>query len=401
MLKRGSKGYNVGIVQIFLKSLKYYNGKNDNSYGPLTEQAVKNYQKAKKLIVDGVVGGQTVEQFFKDITVKLQKGSRGQLTDRYMGLLKGYGLYKGNMDSVFGLLMESAVKQYQSQYKLNVDGVIGNITGKHLLLNSIGVTISTSSSTSTSNVNISNTSSTSTNNSTTSNNYKIYYLDQNYGGDILKNPEIKDNIPMTSLFRQIADMSKNGRVIVELGEGNGPVSMIIACIHSNEEEASIATMRYLEEIKNQKIKGKLYVVPFALPQTMQINSRYYTYNGTSYDPNRTANYTGSPGYNLIQLAKKKNVSMIFDCHSGGGVSKSGLIFYKYDAETKLYNYIHLKSKCTGQKIGGIVGSLRKEANNKNIGCITLEVPRDEYKTSEMAKVEYNMLKPGLIFLGYP
>jgi len=395
MLKRGSKGYNVGIVQIFLKSLKYYNGKNDNSYGALTEQAVKNYQKAKKLVVDGVVGSQTVEQFFKDITVKLQKGSKGQLTDRYMGLLKDYGLYKGNMDSVFGSLMESAVKTYQSQYKLTVDGVIGNITGKHLLLNSIGVTTSTGA------VDSSNTSSTSTNNSTTSTNYKIYYLDKNYGGDILKNPEIKDNIPMTSLFRQIADMSKNGRVIVELGEGNGEKVLVEACIHGNEEEASIATMKYLEEIKDKSFKGKLYIIPFAFPQNTEKNLRNYTYKGVSYDPNRTANYKGSPAYNIIQFAKTKGVKRILDNHSGGGVNKVGLIFYRYDAETKWYNYIHLKTSCTGQKIGGIVGSIRRVANNANMSCITLEVERDKQATSTMAIINYYMLAAAMKFYGFP
>jgi hypothetical protein len=125
------------------------------------------------------------------------------------------------------------------------------------------------------------------------------------------------------------------------------------------------------------------------------------YKGVSYDPNRTANYKGSPAYNIIQFAKKKGGKRILDNHSGGGVNKAGLIFYRYDAETKWYNYIHLKTGCTGQKIGGIVGSIRRVANDSDMSCITLEVERDKLATSTMAIINYYMLAAAMKFYGFP
>lgn len=46
----------VGIIQARLKRLGFYKGKVDNSFGPATEAAVKAFQKANRLKVDGWVG---------------------------------------------------------------------------------------------------------------------------------------------------------------------------------------------------------------------------------------------------------------------------------------------------------------------------------------------------------
>lgn len=65
-LKRGSKGDTVKTVQTILKNKGYYNGKIDGEYGPLTETAVKKYQKTTKgLLVDGIVGPVTCKHLQK------------------------------------------------------------------------------------------------------------------------------------------------------------------------------------------------------------------------------------------------------------------------------------------------------------------------------------------------
>jgi peptidoglycan hydrolase-like protein with peptidoglycan-binding domain len=53
LLKIGSKGENVKILQRFLKL------KDDGNFGPRTEAAVKSWQKANKLKDDGIVGPKT------------------------------------------------------------------------------------------------------------------------------------------------------------------------------------------------------------------------------------------------------------------------------------------------------------------------------------------------------
>jgi hypothetical protein len=55
-LRRGSKGEDVKTIQTLLTNFGYYTGRIDGIYGTYTEQAVKAYQKDKKLLADGIVG---------------------------------------------------------------------------------------------------------------------------------------------------------------------------------------------------------------------------------------------------------------------------------------------------------------------------------------------------------
>lgn len=53
ILKRGSKGLRVILVQKMLNVMA------DGNFGPLTEEAVKEFQKANGLVADGIVGDKT------------------------------------------------------------------------------------------------------------------------------------------------------------------------------------------------------------------------------------------------------------------------------------------------------------------------------------------------------
>ena len=55
-LRRGNKGTNVKHLQKFLNWYGNYKLDVDGSYGPLTEGAVRSYQKSEKLVVDGLFG---------------------------------------------------------------------------------------------------------------------------------------------------------------------------------------------------------------------------------------------------------------------------------------------------------------------------------------------------------
>ena len=58
-VKQGDKGIDVYIVQELLSATGFYQGALDMSFGPATTQAVKDYQKKKRIAVDGVVGPTT------------------------------------------------------------------------------------------------------------------------------------------------------------------------------------------------------------------------------------------------------------------------------------------------------------------------------------------------------
>jgi len=59
ILYRGLQGEDVKILQSKLESLGYVVGPIDGIFGPLTERAVKNFQKDHGLKVDGIVGQET------------------------------------------------------------------------------------------------------------------------------------------------------------------------------------------------------------------------------------------------------------------------------------------------------------------------------------------------------
>ncbi|MBQ5655916.1 MAG: CHAP domain-containing protein [Bacteroidaceae bacterium] len=59
VLRRGDKKTSVKSIQVLLDGMGFPCGKADGSFGAKTEAAVKNYQTAKKLKVDGIVGHAT------------------------------------------------------------------------------------------------------------------------------------------------------------------------------------------------------------------------------------------------------------------------------------------------------------------------------------------------------
>ncbi len=55
-MKKGSKFGEVSKLQTLLNSLGFNTGVADGLFGPLTDTAVKEFQKSKNLTSDGVIG---------------------------------------------------------------------------------------------------------------------------------------------------------------------------------------------------------------------------------------------------------------------------------------------------------------------------------------------------------
>ena len=62
VMKRGTTGYNVRIIQNTLKSQGFMSSNVESTgyYGSITQRAVMNFQRARGLRADGVVGPQTL-----------------------------------------------------------------------------------------------------------------------------------------------------------------------------------------------------------------------------------------------------------------------------------------------------------------------------------------------------
>jgi len=59
ILYQGLRGEDVKELQSRLESLGYNVGPIDGIFGPLTERAVRKFQKDNGLVVDGIVGQET------------------------------------------------------------------------------------------------------------------------------------------------------------------------------------------------------------------------------------------------------------------------------------------------------------------------------------------------------
>lgn len=131
MLKIGSRGPQVADLQKRLKALGYYSGNIDGIFGPITEQAVKKFQAAAGITVDGIVGPQTMaalvvmEARKRNEYPVLRQGSTGQYVIILQKKLKEHGFDPGPIDGIFGAKTLAAVKAFQKAKRLIVDGIVG------------------------------------------------------------------------------------------------------------------------------------------------------------------------------------------------------------------------------------------------------------------------------------
>jgi len=134
-LFQGSVGADVKRLQrLFVMTKAAPVEEIDGVFGLKTEALVIDFQTDNGLTPDGIVGNQTWAKLPADPnTPLLKKGATGAAaTGLQKGLLKfggaGSPTDPGAADGIFGPKTEAAVKAYQSQRGLTVDGVVGDRT---------------------------------------------------------------------------------------------------------------------------------------------------------------------------------------------------------------------------------------------------------------------------------
>ncbi len=127
VLRPGSTGEAVRELQQALKGLGYDPGPVDGQFGARTEDAVKAFQTAQGIAADGIVGDVTWinidEADMSDPTIR--RGSTGNPVRRAQKRLTLGGYDTGGVDGVFGANTEAAVRRFQGDRALTVDGVVG------------------------------------------------------------------------------------------------------------------------------------------------------------------------------------------------------------------------------------------------------------------------------------
>jgi len=127
VLRSGSSGEAVRQLQQALKGLGYDAGAIDAHFGPRTEAAVKAFQSAQGIAVDGIVGDITWLNIDEADTSNptIRKGSTGNPVRRAQKRLTLGGYPTNGVDGIFGADTEAAVRRFQGDRGLTLDGVVG------------------------------------------------------------------------------------------------------------------------------------------------------------------------------------------------------------------------------------------------------------------------------------
>lgn len=124
-IHKGSKGPPVKKAQKALKLRFYDPGPIDGIFGAKTASAVKWYQSDHGLQSDGIIGPKTWAGLDPP-TVK--RGSKGTAVTKAQELLDVLSYSPGPIDGDFGAKTEQAVKTFQGDFGLVVDGIVGRLT---------------------------------------------------------------------------------------------------------------------------------------------------------------------------------------------------------------------------------------------------------------------------------
>jgi peptidoglycan hydrolase-like protein with peptidoglycan-binding domain len=101
----------------------------DGIFGPLTAAAVKSFQTAHGLLVDGKVGNQT----WPVLIIEVSDGSTGDAVRAVQSQLHSRSGWL-TIDGIFGPNTLSVVKSFQSFCDFSIDGIVGPITWNGLTL---------------------------------------------------------------------------------------------------------------------------------------------------------------------------------------------------------------------------------------------------------------------------
>ncbi|MBE9007130.1 peptidoglycan-binding protein [Fortiea sp. LEGE XX443] len=140
----GNRGTEVTNIQKCLKNLGYFNGPVTGRFASLTQTAVMNFQKARGLVVDGMVGANTQKALqqscqngnsSKSTNNQLRVGSRGQAVSQLQQNLRQLGYFNRSSTGYFGSQTRQSVIRFQQAAGIPANGVFDSRTAQALQSN--------------------------------------------------------------------------------------------------------------------------------------------------------------------------------------------------------------------------------------------------------------------------
>jgi peptidoglycan hydrolase-like protein with peptidoglycan-binding domain len=135
-IQTGSEGILVTLLQRLLYTAGASTWDIDGKFSAQTAGAVKEFQKTRRLTVDGIVGPQTwgaLTDLLSALPRTVNRGDTGDEVTEVQRLLTNLLYQPGPIDGDFGPLTETAVVAFQKANGLKTDGVVGPLTWTKLL----------------------------------------------------------------------------------------------------------------------------------------------------------------------------------------------------------------------------------------------------------------------------
>ena len=141
LLQKGDESEAVRILQERLRVAGFFSGQATGVFGPVTEDALKAFQQAYELDVDGIagpatlrklptlgVGGEQTPPIQAVSTDNLTRGHQGEAVKLLQQHLIKAGYFKGTPSGYFDSSTAAAVSQFQAANYLAVSGIAGPTT---------------------------------------------------------------------------------------------------------------------------------------------------------------------------------------------------------------------------------------------------------------------------------
>ena len=137
-LQPGDRGLEVRKLQSLLKQAGFYKDSVDGVFGASTEAAIKRFQQANQITVDGIAGSRTIA-LLQSVTRQsvgkpstsltkrpsVQQNQSASQVKTLQQRLKQLGYYKGQINGSFNAETKEAVMNFQRTQGLVADGIPG------------------------------------------------------------------------------------------------------------------------------------------------------------------------------------------------------------------------------------------------------------------------------------
>ena len=128
LLRSGSRSDFVYLLQLMLNQ-NGFSLNVDGQFGTNTLNAVREFQQTNGLVADGVVGSRTWTTLLTlPPRPTIRRGSRGTYVKYLQEKLTSKLYNAGTIDGIFGANTEQAVREFQQENGLSVDGIVGPAT---------------------------------------------------------------------------------------------------------------------------------------------------------------------------------------------------------------------------------------------------------------------------------